>query len=89
VVERRRLRLVQPSLLPTRQRGRQSPEAEARWREHLRRFCNLIKQIRSTMDFDVGSRGWCYILERHGLRKGHFDACQRLITDCRKSGDLA
>ena len=40
------------------------------------------------MDFAVGSRGWCYILEPHGLHKGDFDAAQKLITDCRKSGDL-
>jgi hypothetical protein len=40
------------------------------------------------MDFDIGGRGWCYILERHGLRKGDFDAAQRLINDCRKSGGL-
>jgi hypothetical protein len=40
------------------------------------------------MDFDVGSRGWCYILERHGLRKGEFGAAEKLIADCRKSGAL-
>jgi len=40
------------------------------------------------MDFAVGSRGWCYILERHGLRKGDFDTAERLITQCRKSGNL-
>jgi hypothetical protein len=40
------------------------------------------------MDFAVGGRGWCYILERHGLRKGDFDAAQKLINDCRKSGAL-
>ena len=40
------------------------------------------------MDFAVGSRGWCYILERHGLHKGDFDAAQALITECRKSGAL-
>lgn len=76
------------SLLPKRQRGRQSPAAEAEYREQLAAFCELIEQINSTMDFAVGSRGWCYILERHGLRKGDFAAAQRLITECRKSGDL-
>src|SRR6516165_2908482 len=40
------------------------------------------------MDFAVGSRGWCYILERHGLRKGDFDDAEKLISACRKSGDL-
>jgi len=40
------------------------------------------------MDFAVGSRGWCHILEKHGLRKGEFSAAETLITDCRKSGML-
>ena len=73
-------------LLPKRRPGRQSAAAEAA--EKVAAFCARILQIRSTMDFEVGSRGWCYILEQHGLRKGDFDAAQKLITDCRKSGDL-
>jgi hypothetical protein len=76
------------SLLPKRHRGRQSFEAEAEYREQVATFCALIQQIRSSMDFSVGSRGWCYILERHGLRKGDFDAGERLINACRKSGAL-
>ena len=76
------------SLLPKRQRGRQSAAAEVQHQEQVDTFCRLILQIRSTMDFAVGSRGWCYILERHGLRKGDFDAAQKLITECRKSGAL-
>jgi hypothetical protein len=80
--------MTQAGLLPKRSRGRQSPAAEAAYREQVATFCALIQQIQSTMDFAVGSRGWCYILERHGLRKGDFDAAQRLINDCRRSGDL-
>jgi hypothetical protein len=76
------------SLLPKRQRGRQSPEGEEQYRQRLEDFCVLITQIQSTMDFEVGTRGWCYILEQHGLRKGDFDAAEKLITACRKSGDL-
>jgi hypothetical protein len=75
-------------LLPQRRRGRQSAEAEVEYREQRERFCALILQINSTMDFKVGSRGWCYILEQHGLTKGNFDAAERLISDCRKAGDL-
>lgn len=41
------------------------------------------------MDFAIGVRGWCYILEKHGLRKGDFRAAEKLITDCRKSGMLS
>jgi hypothetical protein len=62
--------------------------AEAAFQEQIAAFCALIEKIRSSMDFAVGGRGWCYILERHGLRKGDFDAAQKLINDCRKSGDL-
>jgi hypothetical protein len=76
------------SLLPRRCRGRQSIQAQIEYRDQVAAFCRLILQIRSTMDFAVGSRGWCYILERHGLRKGDFDDAEKLITACRKSGDL-
>jgi hypothetical protein len=75
-------------LLPRRLPGRQSAAAVAAYRQHVGRFCKLVLQIQSTMDFRVGSRGWCYILEQHGLRKGEFDIAERLITECRKSGDL-
>jgi hypothetical protein len=74
--------------LPRRRRGRQSAASELAYQEQVAAFCQLILQIKSSMDFAVGSRGWCYILERHGLRKGDFDAAQALITACRKSGDL-
>ena len=76
-------------LLPRRARGRPSPNAEAAYQEQRQAFCTLIKEIRSTMDFAVGVRGWCYILEGRGhITKGEFDACENFITDCRKSGDL-
>jgi hypothetical protein len=78
----------EPSLLPKKRRGRRSQVQEDIYRHELKVFCDKILQIRSTMDFAVGSRGWCYILERHGLRKGDFDDAEKLITDCRKSGDL-
>jgi hypothetical protein len=74
--------------LPKRSRGRPTAAAELKYREQVAAFCRLILQINSSMDFSVGSRGWCYILERHGLRKGDFDAAQRLINECRKSGEL-
>ena len=75
-------------VFPKRKRGRQCATAEARYQEDLDAFCDAILQIGSTLDFKVSSRGWCYILEEHGLGKGNFDAAQRLINDCRKSGDL-
>jgi hypothetical protein len=85
-----RVKLIQRPrpLLPKRFRGRQSPKAQARYNEHLAAFCALIRKIHCSMDFKVGSRGWCYILERHGLRKGDFGDAESLISACRKSGDL-
>jgi hypothetical protein len=73
---------------PHRHRGRQTPESIARYDADLAAFCEWILQINSSLDFKVGSRGWCYILEPHGLMKGDFDEAQRLINDCRCSGAL-
>jgi hypothetical protein len=75
--------------LPRRTRGRPTPEREAQYQAQRTAFCLLILEIRSTMDFEVGARGWSYILEQRGLiTKGDFDAAENLITDCRKTGDL-
>jgi hypothetical protein len=74
--------------LPRRRRGRQTPESETEYQAQRAAFCRLILEIRSTMDFGVGSRGWCYILEQHGLTKGDFSDAQKLITDCRRPGEL-
>jgi hypothetical protein len=75
--------------LPRRTRGRPTPKKEAEYQAQRAAFCRLILEIRSTMDFQVGTRGWAYILEQRGLiTKGDFDAAENLITDCRKTGDL-
>jgi hypothetical protein len=75
--------------LPKRGRGRKSEAAEAAYTKELEVFCAKILQIKSTtLDFKISSRGWCYILEEYGLGKGDFDAAQKLINDCRKSGLL-
>jgi hypothetical protein len=75
--------------LPKRARGRLSKEAEEAYQADVRAFCAQIIQIRSSLDFEVSSRGWCYILEGQiGLGKGEFDDAQKLINDCRKDGKL-
>jgi hypothetical protein len=74
--------------LPKRPSGRPSAEASDRYRDDLSAWCAGIEELASTLDFKVSSRGWCYILEQHSLSKGDFDTAQRLINDCRKSGDL-
>ncbi|NQU72039.1 MAG: hypothetical protein HQ514_15910 [Rhodospirillales bacterium] len=75
-------------IFPRRKRGRQSADADARYQDDLESFCQSILQINSTLDFKISSRGWCYILEEHGLTKGDFDSAQKLINQCRKNGDL-
>ena len=64
--------------IPKRPRGRQSPAAEARYEEEVRAFCATVLEIKSTLDFAIGSREYCYLLEPHGLNKGDFDAAQKL-----------
>lgn len=75
--------------LPKRGRGRQSSQSEIDYRADLRSWTSGILKLNSGLDFKISSRGWCYILEdAGGLLKGDFDAAQRLINDCRKSGLL-
>jgi hypothetical protein len=74
--------------IPRRSPGRQSLQARHDYEAALDAWCDGIKQLDSGLDFRVSSRGWCYILEQHGLLKGDFGIAQRLINDCRKSGHL-
>jgi len=75
--------------LPTRPRGRLSGCALEDYLFVLEHFCDWIKKKAASMDFKVGARGWCYILENEGvISKGEFDKAQRLITECRKDGLL-
>jgi hypothetical protein len=71
-----------------RKRGGQSAKAKELYGTQRQAFCAGILQIRSTIDFDVSARGWCYLLEEHGLTKGEFNDAQELINDCRKAGLL-
>lgn len=74
--------------LPRRPRGRMSPEKEATYAQSLADFCEAIIQIDRSLDFKISTRGWCYMLEDHGLDKGDFGSAEALITQCRKDGDL-
>ena len=71
-------------VLPRLPRGRPSSSAEAAYDAELQRFCGLILEINSRLDFQVLSRGWCYLLEDHGLDKGQFGDAQGLIVECRR-----
>lgn len=75
-------------IIPKRAKGRQSVHEGERYEAELAAFCAAIVHIRSTINFDVSSRGWCYLLENHGVTDGDFAAVQGLINDCRKSGAL-
>ena len=77
-----------PLQLPWRGRGRPTPKADAEYQRQLKCWCAEVLKINSTLNFKVSSRGWCYILEEHGLEKGDFDDAQKLINNCRKSGLL-
>ena len=74
--------------MPKRQRGHQSQEQKEDYEARLAVWCAGIMEIRSRLDFEVSSRGWCYVIEEYGLLKGDFDSAQLLINDCRKSGHL-
>jgi hypothetical protein len=74
--------------LPTIRKGRRTKTDENKYQYELISFCLALKEIQSSLEFQVSSRGWCYLLEEYGLSKGDFDKAQKLINDCRKSGKL-
>jgi hypothetical protein len=79
--------------VPKQPVGRPSPKTKAKYAAELDIWCAAIMQMyeeRATDpdNFDVSSRGWCYLLEPYGLHKGDFDTAQKLINDCRKNGRL-
>ena len=77
------------SLLPKLPPHRPSAATKAVYRDKVAEFCAVILELQSRLDFDVGSRGWAYILEgERFIDKDEIDAAQSLINACRKSGDL-
>jgi hypothetical protein len=74
--------------LPVASKGRPTPAVKAAYEKAVEAWCAAIVELGSRLDFKVSTRGWCYLLEPHGLAKGDFDKAERLITACRKSGKL-
>ena len=75
--------------LPRRKRGGQSVAAEAQFERTLTEWCQEIIRVADTMDYKIGARDWCYVLEVAGsLTKGEFDTAEKLISACRKDGGL-
>jgi hypothetical protein len=75
-------------MIPRRKTGRQSKAAIEKYDRELKDFIQLLIRINSDVGFNMSSRGWCYALEPHGLKKGEFDYIQRIINDCRRNGLL-
>jgi hypothetical protein len=75
--------------LPRRKRGGQSVAAEAEFEGVVTEWCREIIRVADTLDFKLGARDWCYVLEVAGsLTKGEFDTSEKLISACRKNGHL-
>ena len=64
--------------------------AEERARDHaaIERWCDAIIEIWRGLDFQVGTREWCYLLEPHGLAKEDFDKAEKRLVKYRKEGFL-
>ena len=69
-------------------RGRHTAERVAAYEARVSAWCSRLLEIMPRLDFNPGSRGWCYIMESHGLSKGDFDSAEKLIARCRKDGLL-
>jgi hypothetical protein len=75
--------------LPRRNRGAQSATAKEVYERALSEWCQEIIRTAATMDYKIGARDWCYVLEVAGsVTKGEFDTAERLISACRKDGHL-
>lgn len=75
--------------LPTRGRGRLTRGQQRLHDQQVDVFVQQLLEIRSRLDFEVGTRGWCYLLENEGvIGKDEFDRMETLIGDWRKSGQL-
>ena len=77
-----------PLSLPKPSRGRPTQAQAARYRDQCETWAAALLGIRDKLDMAVSSRGWCYLLEDHGLSKADFDKAQDLINELRKSGLL-
>jgi len=78
-----------PSLLPKLPPHRPSATTKVVYQDKVAAFCATILELRSRLDFAVGSRGWAYLLEgERFIDKDEIDAAQALINACRKSGEL-
>ena len=66
-LDRREVRAMTEFILPRRRCGRPTTELRASYEEEIAAFCAGILELRSGLDFEVGSRGWGYVCESNGL----------------------
>jgi hypothetical protein len=76
------------SLPVSRGRGRPTKAQQAIDAERKRVWCAAIMEIKGRLDFEIGTREWCYLLEESGLSKSDFDKAEGLLVECRKAGLL-
>ena len=58
---------------------RPSAAVKAAYERRVLAFCDRLVELRSSLDFEVGSRGWAYILEgERAIDKDEIDAAQKL-----------
>lgn len=77
------------SLLPKLPAHRPSATVKRDYERLVLAFCSRLIEVRSSLDFEVGSRGWAYILEgERAIDKDEIDTAQKLINDARKAGYL-
>jgi hypothetical protein len=69
-------------------RGTRNAQKRTQYEAEVKAWCERLIEFKPGIDFDPGVRGWCYLLEPHGLPKSDFDRAERLITSCRKNGLL-
>ncbi len=75
-------------VLPGIYRGARPGTARAEERiQDLQRFAEELKVLAAKAPFRMSARGYCYLLEEHGLAKGDFDRAERLINLLRTGDD--
>jgi len=72
--------------VPSRPVGKPSLYGEARYQREKTAWVKGIIEIQEGLEDRVSTRGWCYILEVHGLQKDDFDKAEKFIAACRKEG---
>ncbi len=75
--------------IPKRKTGGQTKAKQVKYNQDMTLFANALINEQSSIDFKIGTRGWCYFLEGKKLiSKGDFDLAVAKISEARKNGLL-